>query len=48
VLIASEDEAWVLAYAFAQKTKGNCVNIYVIDDQFNPVPDYKSRMIENK
>jgi hypothetical protein len=47
-LIASEEEAWRLASQFAQNTVGRCVNIYVIDDKFNPVPDYQSRKITNR
>ncbi len=44
-LIASEGEAWVLAYAFAQKTVGKCVNVYVVDDTFSPVPTYMERRL---
>lgn len=47
-LIASKEEAWILAYAFAQKTVGKCINIYVIDDTFHPVYDDKARKIENR
>lgn len=47
-LIASEEEAWVLAHAFAQKTRGQCVNIYVVDDTFSPVKGYMDRKIENR
>lgn len=46
--IASEELAWVMAYAFAQKTTGKCVNIYVVDDSFSPVKDYHERKIENR
>lgn len=47
-LIAGEEEAWVLAYAFAQKTTGKCVNIYVIQDDFTPVPNYAAQKITNR
>lgn len=47
-LIASEEEAWVLAYAFAQKTTGRCVNIYVIQDDFTPVKSYALQRIDNR
>ena len=47
-LIESEEEAWNLAAAFAWKTVGKCVNIYVIGDDFCPVPGYRSRKIDNR
>jgi len=47
-LIASEDEAWQLAEAFAEATRGKCVNIYVIDSGFNPVEGYEARTVENR
>ena len=47
-LIETEREAWLLARKFADKTKGKCVNIYVIrGDDFTPVDGYKTHMIEN-
>lgn len=47
-LIETKIEAWSLADRFARKTVGRCVNIYVIDSNFNPVPGYKRLMIENR
>ncbi len=47
-LIKTEADAWVLAIKFAKSTKGKCVNIYVIDSDFSPVPDYQSNMIKNR
>ena len=47
--IASEDEAWALAKAFAKKTYGKCVNIYVIhSENFAPVKGYDSKKIVNR
>lgn len=48
VLIASQGKAWELAEAFAAKTKGKCVNIYVVDSQHRPVRGYKEKMITNR
>ena len=47
-LIKTEDEAWELAKLFAKKTKGSCINIYVIGSNFKPVPDYNKRTISNR
>ena len=47
-LIENEQEAWALAEKFARATHGQCVNIYVIDANFRPVPGYKNRMIINR
>jgi len=47
-LIETETEAWELARAFAAKTTGKCVNIYVIEDQFKPVCGYRASMIINR
>lgn len=47
-LIPSEDEAWELAIAFAEKTIGKCCNICVVDARFEPVPGYEARRIVNK
>ena len=47
-LIQTEDEAWALAKKFAAKTKGHCINIYVVDENFSPVPGYEFRKIENR
>ena len=47
--IATEEEAWRMAAQFAAKTRKRCVNIYVIRrEDFTPVPDYRSRMIDNR
>ena len=47
-LIPTEADAWYMAYQFAKKTVGECVNIYVIDHNFKPVSDYKNLEIENR
>lgn len=47
-LIETEEEAWELARKFARKTKGKCVNIYVIKSDFTPVEGYKSQYMENR
>ena len=47
-LIETEGEAWRLAEKFAEKMKGKCVNIYVIDETFSPVDGYEKRRIENR
>ena len=47
-LLATEEEAWALAKMFAKKTKGKVVNIYVIDENFCPIKNYKDKMIENR
>lgn len=47
-LIETEDEAWRLARKFAQKTTGRYVNIYVIDEHFYPVKEYKNKEITNR
>lgn len=47
-LIETEEEAWVLARKFAEKTKGKIVNIYVIHKDFTPVKNYKDQYIENR
>jgi len=47
-LIPTEDDAWILAIAFAKKTTGKYVNIYVVDHNYRPVPDYKNQAIENR
>ena len=40
-LISTEDEAWELAVKFAKSTSpAEIINIYVIDNNFNPVKDY--------
>ena len=47
-LIDSEERAWELAKLFAEKTVSKCVNVYVVDDRFNPVKNYRQRMIKNR
>jgi len=47
-LIETEEEAWKLVRKFARKTKGKCVNIYVIKSDFKPVEGYKSQYIKNR
>lgn len=47
-LIPTEWEAWELANRFARATKGRTCNLYVMDDDFNPVKDYKKREIVNR
>jgi hypothetical protein len=47
-LIPTLEEAWALARAFAAKTYGKYVNIYVIDSHFVPVPGYKDGYITNR
>jgi len=44
-LIKTKEEARILAGAFASKTFGECVNIYIIDEQFRPVDKFR---IENR
>jgi len=46
-LIETEVEAWELARTFAKKTKGKCVNIYIINHEFSPVRGYECKKIEN-
>lgn len=47
-LIETECEAWELADRFARVTKGEAVNIYVVDHKNTPVTDYEKRKIENR
>jgi len=47
-LIPTEEEAWKLARQFAEKTKGKCVNIYVVNSDFSPVIDYEEKQIKNR
>lgn len=47
--IKTEFTAWEWARRFAEKTRGRCVNIYVINrSDFSPVHGYRERMIENR
>lgn len=48
VLIKTESDAWEIAAAFAEKTYGKCVNIYVVDSMFKPVPSWKEKQIVNR
>lgn len=45
--IKTEKEAWELAQAFAEKTFDYCLDIYVCDENFTPVKDYKAKLIHN-
>ena len=46
--IPTEAEAWDVAARFAAKTRGRCINVYVIRlEDFRPVPGYLARMISN-
>jgi len=47
-LIKTEEEAWDLARQFADATKGRCVNIYVVDNNFSPVAGYENKKIINR
>lgn len=47
-LIHDEDDAWTMALQFAEATTGRCLNIYVVDQDWNPVPGYTLRKIENR
>jgi len=40
-LIPTENEAWYLAHRFASRTRGRCVNIYVVDEDYKPVEGYE-------
>ncbi len=46
--IPNEEEAWRLARAFADKTRGKCVDIYVITADWRPVAGYQSKEIDNR
>lgn len=48
LLIESESVAWELARAFAARTRGRCVNIYVIGSDFVPVDGYETKKIPNR
>ena len=41
-LIKTKKRAWRLAKLFAAKTVGKCLNIHIVDEGFNPVPDYET------
>ena len=44
-LIETKEEAWELAQKFAVKTKGECINIYVVNRDFVSVDGYTSRIL---
>jgi len=47
--IPTEEEAWRLAYAFAKKTGGKCIYIFVASaTDFSPVYQYREKMIVNR
>jgi hypothetical protein len=46
--IRSEEEAWALAARFAAATRGRCINIFVVDTKWYPVPGYRERTITNR
>ena len=45
-LIKTEIEAWDLAERFANATGDDYVNIYVINQTFHPVKNYKNRILK--
>lgn len=47
-LIATEAEAWDLARKFAAKLRGKVVNLYVVNQDYVPVPSYKIKLIRNR
>lgn len=50
-LIPTEEEAWTLAMLFANKTRNlpvPAVNIFVRDQDYNPVPGYEEKEIKNR
>ncbi len=47
-LISTEIEAWRLANSFSTHTFGKYVNIYVIDQNFRPVPGYEAKKSPNR
>ena len=47
--IPTEAEAWDAATRFAARTRGRCVDVFVIQREgFSPVPGYLARMISNR
>lgn len=47
--IMSEEKAWDLARAFANKMRGKVVNLYVANAcDFTPTPSYEKRYIKNR
>jgi len=47
-LIKTEEEAWELARKFAAKTRGKCVNVYVVGYNHVPVDGYEGKKIDNR
>lgn len=44
-LFLSADDAWVMAEQFARATNSNYVNIFVVDAHYQPVSDYRERIL---
>ena len=44
-LIETEEDAWKLAAGFAKVDPYRYVNIYVVDEHWSPVPEYKERLL---
>ena len=47
-LIESENTAWKIAKMFANRMKGKVCNVYVTDQDYMPVREYKNKMIKNR
>lgn len=47
-LIETESEAWKLAKKFAAASKGQYVNLYVVDEKWGPVENYAKLRIDNR
>jgi hypothetical protein len=47
-LIKTEEKAWELARNFAKATRGKTCDVYVIDENFEPVASYKTNIIKNR
>lgn len=43
----TENVAWTFATRFGEKTKGKCVDIYVVHTDFTPVEGYREKMINS-
>ena len=48
LMIPTEDEAWEIAQKFAEKSHGTYVNIYITDQDYNPVKGYQTKRIRNR
>ncbi len=46
--IETKQAAWELAKLFASKLPRRAVNIYVVDQDFKPVDNYKEKEIKNR